>query len=53
MQSQKENAAKEMERVKEEKRKIRDEVNKELTEAMQRRKEEEEVEQRKREELIR
>ena len=42
-----------MERVKEEKRKIRDEVNKELTEAMQRRKEEEEVEQRKREELIR
>ena len=42
-----------MEKVKEEKRKIRDEVNKELTEAMQRRKEEEEIEQRKREELIR
>ena len=53
MQSQKENAMKEMEKVKEEKRKIRDEVNKELTEAMQRRKEEDEIEQRKREELIR
>lgn len=42
-----------MEKVKEEKRKIRDEVNKELSEALQRRKEEEEIEQRKREELIR
>lgn len=51
--SQKENAAREMEKVKEEKRRIRDEVNKELSEALQRRKEEEEIEQRKREELIR
>ena len=42
-----------MEKVREEKRRIRDEVNKELSEAMQRRKEEEEVEQRKRDELIR
>ena len=42
-----------MERVKEENRKIRDEVNRELTEAMQRKREEEEVEMRKREELIR
>lgn len=42
-----------MEKVKEEKRKIRDEVNRELTEAMQRKKEEEAVEQRKKEELIR
>jgi hypothetical protein len=42
-----------MEKIKEEKRRIRDEVNKELTEAMQRRKEEEEIEQRRREELIR
>lgn len=42
-----------MERIKDEKRKIRDEVNKELSEAMQRRKEEDEIEQRKREELIR
>lgn len=33
-----------MERVREENRRIRDEVNKELGEAMQRRKEEEEVE---------
>jgi uncharacterized protein (DUF3084 family) len=32
--SQKDNAMKEMEKVKEEKRKIRDEVNKELTEAL-------------------
>ena len=51
--SQKDNATKEMDRVKDEKRKIRDEVNKELTEALQRRKEEEEIEQRRREELIR
>ena len=51
--SQKDNALREMEKVKEEKRKIRDEVNKELTEALQRRKEEEEIEQRKKEELIR
>jgi hypothetical protein len=43
----------EMERVKEENRKIRDEVNRELTEAMQRKKEEDAIEQRKREELIR
>jgi hypothetical protein len=43
----------EMEKVKEDKRRIRDEVNKELTEALQRRKEEEEIELRKREELIR
>lgn len=34
VQSQKDNAALEMERVKEEKRKIRDEVNRELTEAL-------------------
>jgi hypothetical protein len=51
--SQKDNAMREMERVKEEKRKIRDEVNKELSEALQRRKEEEEIEQKKKEELIR
>lgn len=38
MQAQKENAVREMDRVKDEKRKIRDEINKELTEAMQRRK---------------
>ncbi len=43
----------EMEKLKEEKRKIRDEVNKELSEAMQRRKEEDEIEQKKKEELIR
>jgi hypothetical protein len=53
VQAQKENAVREMDRVKDEKRKIRDEINKELTEAMQRRKEEEEIEHRKREELIR
>jgi hypothetical protein len=51
--SQKENALKEQERVKEENRRIRDEVNKDLTEAMQRKREEDAVEQRKREELIR
>ena len=51
--SQKENALKEMEKVKEDKRRIRDEVNKELTEAMQRKKEEDIIEQRKKEELIR
>lgn len=34
MQAQKENAVREMDRVKDEKRKIRDEINKELTEAM-------------------
>jgi len=34
----------EMEKLKEEKRKIRDEVNKELSDAMQRRKEEDEIE---------
>lgn len=51
--SQKDNALREMERVKEENRRIRDEVNKELAEALQRRKEEEEAEQRKRDELIR
>lgn len=34
VQSQKDNALQEMERVKEENRKIRDEVNRELTEAM-------------------
>ncbi len=39
--------------MKEEKRKIRDEVNKELTEALQRKKDEEAIEQRKKEELIR
>lgn len=53
MQSQKDNAQLEVERIKEEKRKIRDEVNKELTEALQRKKEEDEIEQRKKEELIR
>ena len=42
-----------MEKVKEEKKKIRDEVNRELTEAMQRKKEEDAIEQRKKEELIR
>lgn len=42
-----------MERVKEQKRKIRDEVNKELTEAMQRKKEEDAINQRRKEELIR
>lgn len=51
--SQKENALKEMEKVKEDNRKIRDEVNKELTEASQRKKDEDIVEQRKKEELIR
>ena len=35
---------KEMEKVKDEKRKIRDEVNKELTEAMQRKKDEDDIE---------
>jgi hypothetical protein len=34
VQAQKENAVREMDRVKDEKRKIRDEINKELTEAM-------------------
>ena len=42
-----------MVKVKEEKRKLRDEVNKELTEAMQRKKEEDAIEQAKKEELIR
>jgi hypothetical protein len=42
-----------MEKVKEEKKKIRDEVNRELTEALQRKKDEDAVEQRKKEELIR
>lgn len=51
--SQKDNALKEMEKVKEDNRKIRDEVNRELTEALQRRKDEEDVELRKKEELIR
>lgn len=53
VQSQKDNAMKEMERVKEDNKKIRDEVNKELTEAAQRKKDEMEIEQRKKEELIR
>ncbi len=44
VQAQKDNAAREIEKVKEENRRIRDEINKELSEAMQRRKEEEEVE---------
>jgi hypothetical protein len=39
--------------VKDENRKIRDEVNRELTEALQRKKDEEAIELRKREELIR
>ena len=51
--SQKDNALREMERVKEDNRKIRDEVNRDLTEALQRRKDEEEVDRRKKEELIR
>lgn len=51
--SQKDNAMREMEKMKDEKRKIRDEVNKELSEALQRRKEEDEIEQKKKEELIR
>ena len=34
VQSQKDNAMREMEKVKEDKRRIRDEVNKELTEAL-------------------
>lgn len=42
-----------MEKVKEEKRKIRDEVNRELTEAMERKKLEDALEQQKKEELIR
>lgn len=42
-----------MEKVKEENKKIRDEVNRELAEAMQRKKDEDEIEQRKKEELIR
>lgn len=42
-----------MEKVKEEKKKIRDEVNKDLTEAAQRKKDEDLIEQRKKEELIR
>lgn len=53
VQSQKDNAAKEVEKVKEEKKRIRDEINKDITEAMQRKKEEEAIEQRKKEELIR
>jgi hypothetical protein len=51
--SQKDNATREMEKLKEEKRKIRDEVNKDLSEALQRRKEEDDIEMRKKEELIR
>ena len=51
--SQKDNAAREMEKLKEDKRRIRDEVNKDLSEALQRRKEEDEIEMRKKEELIR
>lgn len=43
----------EMEKVKDDNRKIRDEVNRELTEAMQRKKEEDAIELRKKEELIR
>ena len=39
--------------MREDNRRIRDEVNRELTEALQRRKEEEAIEQRKKEELIR
>ena len=53
VQSQKDNAAKEMDKLKDEKRRIRDEVNKELSEALQRRKEEDEIEHKKKEELIR
>jgi len=44
---------KEMEKVKEENKRIRDEVNRELNEAMQRKKEEDAIEQRRRDELIR
>jgi hypothetical protein len=44
---------KEMEKVKEENKRIRDEVNRELIEAAQRKKDEDEIEQRKKEELIR
>ena len=53
VQSQKDNAAYEMERVKEENRRIRDEVNRELTEAIQRKRAEEQQETKKREALIR
>lgn len=53
VQSQKDNALLEMEKVKDDNRKIRDEVNRELTEAMQRKKEEDAIELRKKEELIR
>ena len=42
-----------MEKVKLENKRIRDEVNLELTEAMQRKKEEDMIDQRKKEELIR
>ena len=51
--SQKDNAIIEMEKVKLENKRIRDEVNLELTEAMQRKKEEDMIDQRKKEELIR
>lgn len=42
--NQKDIAIKEMEKVKEDNRKIRDEVNRELTEALQRKKDEEAIE---------
>ncbi len=53
VQSQKDKAAIEVAKVKEEKKKIRDDINKEISEAMQRKKEEDAIEQRKKEELIR
>ena len=53
VQDQREYAAVEVEKVKQEKKRVRDEINKEITEALQRKREEEEHERAKREELIR
>jgi len=50
---QKDNAMIEMEKVKQKNKEVRDEINKEITEMMQRKKMEDEIEQRKKEELIR
>jgi hypothetical protein len=43
----------EVEKMKAKKKEIRDEVNKEITEALQRKKEEDAIEQKRKEELIR
>lgn len=53
IQDQKDNAMIEVEKVKIHKKQIRDEVNKELQEAFQRKKEEDEIEMQKKQELIR